>query len=215
MECTCVNNDDFTVLVSGSSRHCWVSMCTVWPSSSKWLSKKSNESASNFALNLNIPPQKLLGWFRSLELWATGDQQLHHNNAPTLASCLLHRFLVKHQITQVTQHPYSPDLVPCDFWFFQKVKSLLKGKRVEIMDDIQENMMGRLMEIGRTVWCPRMPTLNGTEALLSYVQCFLYLVSSAINISIYIVHAWIPYRQTMCVSVWLLLWTWMWIYTYY
>ena len=26
---TCVNNDDFTD--SGGSRHCWVSMCTVWP----------------------------------------------------------------------------------------------------------------------------------------------------------------------------------------
>ena len=24
-------------------------------------------------------------------------------------------FLVKHQITQVTQPPYGPDLVPCDF----------------------------------------------------------------------------------------------------
>ena len=29
LECACVNNDDFTVLVSGSSRHHWVSMCTV------------------------------------------------------------------------------------------------------------------------------------------------------------------------------------------
>ena len=25
-------------------------------------------------------------------------------------------FLVKHQVTQVTQPLYSPDLVPCDFW---------------------------------------------------------------------------------------------------
>ena len=28
-----------------------------------------------------------------------------------------------------------------------------------------------------------MPTLNGTEASLSYVQCFLYLVSFSINVS--------------------------------
>ena len=28
-----------------------------------------------------------------------------------------------------------------------------------------------------------MPTLKGTEAFLSYVQCFLYLVSSSINVS--------------------------------
>ena len=36
-----------------------------------------------------------------------------------------------------------------------------------------------------------MPTLRGIEASLSYVQCFLYLVSSLISVSIFIVHVWI------------------------
>ena len=84
--CACVTNDDFTVLVSGGSRHCRVSICTVWPSHSKWLSKDSNESASNFALNLNIPPRKLLRWFRRPQVWATGDWQLHYQNALAHAS---------------------------------------------------------------------------------------------------------------------------------
>ena len=39
LECTCMNNDNFTVLVSGGGRCHWVSMCTVWPLHSKWLSK--------------------------------------------------------------------------------------------------------------------------------------------------------------------------------
>ena len=30
-----------------------------------------------------------------------------------------------------------------------------------------------------------MPTLKGTEVSLSYVQCFLYLVSSSIDVSIF------------------------------
>ena len=30
-----------------------------------------------------------------------------------------------------------------------------------------------------------MPTLKGTEAPLSYVQCFLYLIPSSINVSIF------------------------------
>ena len=34
LECTCMNNDNFTVLVSRGGRHCQVSMCTVWPSHS-------------------------------------------------------------------------------------------------------------------------------------------------------------------------------------
>ena len=91
-------------------------------------------------------------------------------------------FLVKHQITQVTQAPHSPDLVPCDFWLFPKLKSPLKGKRFQTVDEIQESMTGHLMEIARTVWGPKVPTLKGTEAPLSYVQCFLYL--SSINVTI-------------------------------
>ena len=38
-------------------------------------------------------------------------------------------FLAKHHITQICQPPYSPDLAPCDFWFFQKLKSSLKVRR--------------------------------------------------------------------------------------
>ena len=32
-------------------------------------------------------------------------------------------FLAKHHIAQVCQPPYSPDLTPCDFWLFRKLKS--------------------------------------------------------------------------------------------
>ena len=60
-------------------------------------------------------------------------------------------FFVKHYVTQVTQPPYRPDLAPCNFWLFPKLKSHLKGKRFQTMDEIQENMTGQLMAIGRTV----------------------------------------------------------------
>ena len=83
-------------------------MCTVWLSHSKWLSKWSNESASSFALSLNVPLWKLFGWFRRPQLWATGDWQLHYDNATAHASCLFQSFLVKYHITQVTQPPIQP-----------------------------------------------------------------------------------------------------------
>ena len=136
-----------------------------------------------FCVKLEHPPWKVFGWFRRLQLWATGDWQLHHNNMPAQASRLPQRFLVK-QNTQVTQPPYSPGLVPCDFWLFPKPNSPLKGKRFQTLDEIQENMTGQLMETGRTVWGPKVSTLKGTEVSLSYVQCFLYLESS-INVSIF------------------------------
>ena len=135
--------------------------------------------------SLNIPPQKLFEWFRRPQLWATGDGQLHHDNAPTHASHLMQSFLAKHQITQVTRPPYSPGLVPYNFWLFPKLKSALKGKRFQTINEIWENMTGQLMAIGRTLWDSSMPTLKGIEASLSYVQCFLCLVSYSINVCIF------------------------------
>ena len=79
--------------------------------------------------------------------------------------------------------PHSPDLVPGNFCLFPKLKSPLKGKRFQIINEIQENTTGQLMAIGRTVWGSKVPTLKGTEASLSYVQCFLYLVPSSVNVS--------------------------------
>ena len=35
------------------------------------------------------------------------------------------------------------------------------------------------------LWGSKVPTLKGTEASLSYVQCFLYLVSPSVNVSIF------------------------------
>ena len=90
--------------------------------------------------------------------------------------------LVKHQITQVTHPSYSPDLVHCDFWIFPKPKLPLKGKRFLTISEIQENTMRQLMAIRRIVWGHKVPTLKGTEVSLSYVQCFLYLVSSSISV---------------------------------
>ena len=113
-------------------------------------------------------------------------------------SCIISRTEIfgEHQITQVTQPPYSPDLVPCNFWLFPKLKSPLKGKRFQTVDNIEENMLGQLMTIGRTVWGLKLPTLKGTEASLSYVQLFLYPISFLINISIF--H--ITWLDTFCTT---------------
>ena len=139
-------------------------------------------------LSLNIPLWKLFEWFRRLQLWGSGDWQVHWQHA---CSCIRSYaevfFLAKHQITKGTQPLYSPDLVPCEFWLFWKLKSALKGRRFQTISEIQENMTGQLMAIGRAVWGPKVPTLKGTEASLSYVQWFLYLVSFSINVPIFLI----------------------------
>ena len=106
----------------------------------------------------------------------------------TTTRLLMHHFSCSfsatHQITQVIQSPYSPDLAPCDFWLFPKLKSPLKGKRFQTIHKIQDNIIGQLMATGRTVCGRKVPTLKGTEASLSYVQCFWYLVPFSTNVSI-------------------------------
>ena len=63
------------------------------------------------------------------------------------------------------------------------LKSPLKGKRFETIDESQENTVGQVMVTGRTAQGPKVPTLKGTEVSLSYAQCFLHLACSSINVS--------------------------------
>ena len=105
---------------------------------------------------MNIPLQKLSGWFRKLKLWATGDWQFI-TMCPLNASHLVQTFLAKYQITQATQPTYSQDLAPCNLWLFPKLKSPLKGKGLQNVEEIQENTMGQLMVTGRTVWGSKAP----------------------------------------------------------
>ena len=134
------------------------------------------------------------------QLRATGDWQLHHDNVPAHVSCPMQSFLVKHQITQVTQSPYSLDLVPCDFWLFPKLKSPFKGKRFQTVDEIQENTTGQLMVIGRTVWGTPQPQkcllwrgLRHHYPMYS-VSCVLYLLQWMSLF--FILYGWIPSGQT-------------------
>ena len=44
-------------------------------------------------------------------------------------------------IKTVPHPPYSPDLVPCDFWLFSKLKENLRGSRFETIEKMKEAVM--------------------------------------------------------------------------
>jgi transposase len=69
---------------------------------------------------------------------------LHHDNEPVHVSLLIHEFLAKNETTVVAQPPYSPDLAPTDFFRFPKLKSTLKGRRFESIEEIEENSLTEL-----------------------------------------------------------------------
>lgn len=70
------------------------------------------------------------------EKWANGFL-LHHDNAPCHTSLLVREFLAKKNLPVCPHPPYSPDLAPCDFWLFPKIKTVLKGKRFDTIPDIE------------------------------------------------------------------------------
>ena len=58
------------------------------------------------------------------------------DNASVHNSILLIDYLTKMGIKTVPQPPYSPDLAPCDFWLFPK----LRGCRYETIEEMKEAM---------------------------------------------------------------------------
>ena len=77
----------------------------------------------------------------------TDDQKTRRVNACQLevnTKLLEKQFLAEKQVTVLEHPPYSPDLAPCDFWLFPKMKSVVKGTHFESVEDIQTRVTGVL-----------------------------------------------------------------------
>ena len=70
-------------------------------------------------------------------LWASGDWLLHIDNAPAHSALLVQQYLESHNMETIAHPPYSPDLAPCDFFLFPKLKVALKGHRFDSVNDLQ------------------------------------------------------------------------------
>jgi len=122
------------------------------------------------------------------EKWANGFI-LHHDNAPCHTSLLVRHFLSNKNITVYLHPPYSPDLAPCDFWLFPKVKMTLKDKRFESIQDIEAATTMQLKtrkrttittsENGKNDWISvfeaRGSILRGINGNVSFTVTFFYL----------------------------------------
>ena len=67
-------------------------------------------------------------------LFKSGQWHFHQDNAPVHNSILVTDYLTKMVIKTVPQPPYSPDLAPCVFWLFAK----LRGCRYETIEEMKE-----------------------------------------------------------------------------
>jgi len=72
---------------------------------------------------------------------------LHHDNAPFHTAVSINEFLAEKRILVVPQPPYSPDLSPCNFFLFLRLKNHLKGCNFSTMDNIQKSVTDELKGI--------------------------------------------------------------------
>jgi hypothetical protein len=60
---------------------------------------------------------------------------LYHDNASALTALSIREFMAKKNIPTLPHPPYSPNLAPCDFCLFPKLKSKLKGNKFGTVTD--------------------------------------------------------------------------------
>ena len=84
--------------------------------------------------------RKRLRWKRPA-LFKLGQWHFHQDNAPVHNSILVTDYLTKIGIETVPQPPYSPDLDPCDFWLFPKLKEKLRSCCYGIIEEMKEAVM--------------------------------------------------------------------------
>ena len=185
-----MNNDDFTVLVSEGSRHTieWARALCGCRIQNDWTSR---------AMNLH----QILRWaWKFLRRNYCDDSEVHGYRQLVTSSFITTTHSLVHYKScavfgKASNHPGDSDPSTPQIWCpatpgFSKTKITFE-REIQTVDEIQENTTGQLKAIGRTVWGPKVPTWKGTKAL-----CTMFLVSSSINVSIFIVHGWILFQQT-------------------
>jgi len=83
------------------------------------------------------------------ELWCAGNWLLHDDSAPSHRALVTREFLAHRGTITLPHPPYSPDLAPCDFFLFPKMRLQLKGRFFDRVEEIQresQNVVGTLRE---------------------------------------------------------------------
>jgi histone-lysine N-methyltransferase SETMAR len=86
-------------------------------------------------------------WLKRSEMWRAGNWLFHDDNAPIHRVLVTSEFLAHNSIITFPHPPYSPDMAPCDFFLFPKMKLKLKGRCFDRVEGIQresQNALGTL-----------------------------------------------------------------------
>ena len=133
---------------------------------------------------MNTPLQKLFGWFRRPQLWATDDWQLHHDNVSACSGITSHvEFFGETWNPPGDSAPVQPRFG--DLWLLAFPKTKITFEREEISDCPRDS--GKYNEAADDKWekCVRSQDACYDGDWGITVLCTVFLVSSSINISIF------------------------------
>ncbi len=77
---------------------------------------------------------------------------LHHDNASAHTAAVTLDFLAERGVQLVTHPPYSPDLAPCDFFLFPKMKERLRGKQFQTPEEAVLAYRGEIETLSDMDW---------------------------------------------------------------
>ena len=81
------------------------------------------------------------------DLW---ENHSYHDNAPSHNAIVIREHLAKNETNTIQQPPNLPDLAPCDFFLFGRLKKPLRGTRYSTRDEVMEKSKMALMAIPQT-----------------------------------------------------------------
>lgn len=72
------------------------------------------------------------------------DNSKAHNSKKTMSE------ITKYQMIRLPNPAYSPDIAPCDFWFFGKLKEYLNGMHFESDDELLNDIISFSYQISKS-----------------------------------------------------------------
>ena len=124
--------------------------------------------------------------------WQNQYLIIHHDNALVHRSFKISQFLAKNNMTVIPHPPYSPDLAPCDFFLFPKLKLRMEGRDSTPLKRFKRNRSGYLTQFqkgtsrdaskhsrnaGTAVFVQKGSTLKVMRNLTSKVSKLLFTIT--------------------------------------
>ena len=72
------------------------------------------------------------------QLWSRGEWWFRQDNAPCHRSLLVTKWKADRGMKTVWHPPYSPDLAPCDFFLFPRMKDSLRKVRFHTTEELKQ-----------------------------------------------------------------------------